>query len=202
MNQSKDEPSPQAGSQSKRLNLIVKISWGVTFLVVALMISLLIWDYTTVQSSPENGVENMAALPTLPPQAAVDLPQYEPVQMVDGVTRQLESHTSAPTRPRTEVVEYTVEMGDSIFGIAQQFNIKPESILWANFDLLNDNPDMISPGLALHIPPVDGIYYQWQDGDNLAVVAIAIKPILVRYSTGRATGSISPTLRWLWESPS
>jgi murein DD-endopeptidase MepM/ murein hydrolase activator NlpD len=171
MNPSKDEPSPQAGSQSKRLNLIVKISWGVTFFVVVLMVSLLIWDYTTVQSSPEKEVVKEAAQPFSSPQVAVDLPQYEPVQLVDGVTRQLESHTTAPTRPRTEVVEYTVEMGDSIFGIAQQFNIKPESILWANFDILNDNPDMISPGLALHIPPVDGIYYQWQDGDTLSAVA-------------------------------
>ncbi len=51
--------------------------------------------------------------------------------------------------------------------LPRQFNIKPETLLWANYDLLNDNPDMISIGMELKIPPVDGVYYQWQDGDTL-----------------------------------
>ncbi len=38
-------------------------------------------------------------------------------------------------RPRKGVITYTVQAGDTMFGIAQQFNLQPETILWANADL-------------------------------------------------------------------
>jgi len=76
-----------------------------------------------------------------------------------------------PNRPREEVLSYTVDFGDSVFGVAKKFGVKPETVLWANYDLLNDNPDLLMPGMALNIPPVDGVYYQWQDGDTLEAVA-------------------------------
>ena len=50
--------------------------------------------------------------------------------------RRPETHTIAPTRPRSEPVEYTVESGDAIFSIASLYNITPESLLWANYDVL------------------------------------------------------------------
>ena len=52
-----------------------------------------------------------------------------------------------------------------------QFEVEPESVLWANSDTLNDDPHLISVGVKLKIPPVDGILYQWKEGDKLDVVA-------------------------------
>ncbi len=66
---------------------------------------------------------------------------------------------------------YVVSLGDSVFEIARKFNITPETLLWANYDLLNDNPDMISVDMELKIPPVDGVYYQWVEGDSIQSVA-------------------------------
>jgi len=69
------------------------------------------------------------------------------------------------------VVTYTVQVGDSIFGIAQKYDITPESILWSNYGTLKDDPHMISVGQELNIPPTDGVYYTWKAGDSLDKVS-------------------------------
>jgi len=103
--------------------------------------------------------------------APVTLPAFDPSTVLDSISPLADFHTIAPTHPRETAQDYTVDTGDSIFGIAQKFNIKPESVLWANYNTLKDNPDMISIGLQLIIPPTDGVYYKWQDGDTLESVA-------------------------------
>jgi murein DD-endopeptidase MepM/ murein hydrolase activator NlpD len=102
---------------------------------------------------------------------SADMPGYYSGNPEASITRRIALHTNIPTRSRTEVIEYTVTTGDSVFGIAQSFNLQPETILWANYDQLNDSPDMLSPGMELNIPPVDGVYYQWQVGDTFDLVA-------------------------------
>ncbi len=69
-------------------------------------------------------------------------------------------------RPRKDVISYTVQAGDSLFGIAQAFNLRPESVLWANPEL-KDNPDLLSVGAEIAIPPVDGVLHTVQKGDTL-----------------------------------
>jgi murein DD-endopeptidase MepM/ murein hydrolase activator NlpD len=90
---------------------------------------------------------------------------------VNGLHRLASLHTIIPSRPRQKTISYTVQFGDSVFGIAEKFNLKPETVLWANYDTLNDNPDLLKPGIELNIPPVDGVYYQWKEGDTLEAVA-------------------------------
>jgi murein DD-endopeptidase MepM/ murein hydrolase activator NlpD len=92
-------------------------------------------------------------------------------QPLSVISRRSELRTIIPNRPSEDVRPYTVEKGDSVFEIAAHFNLKPESILWANYDQLNDNPDMISLGMELNIPPVDGVLYNWKAGDTLDGVA-------------------------------
>jgi len=80
-------------------------------------------------------------------------------------------HTDVPSRSRTEVVQYTVEAGDTLFGIAEKFGLEPESVLWANQPVLADNPHNLRPGQVLNILPMDGAYYRWSAGDGLNGVA-------------------------------
>ncbi len=101
----------------------------------------------------------------------VNLPKFVASLHKVAVRRKTLLRTSFPQRPPTEVKTYVVEQGDSLFGIAQEFKIKPETLLWANYDLLNDNPDLLTVGMELKIPPVDGVYYQWQAGDTVESVA-------------------------------
>jgi LysM repeat protein len=91
---------------------------------------------------------------------------------VISVSRQANIDTTVPTGVRQSILRYTVEKGDSIFSIAKQFNLKPESVLWANYKVFGDNPTTpLSIGAQLVIPPVDGILYTWKDGDTLSRIA-------------------------------
>lgn len=90
----------------------------------------------------------------------------------EGIARQAYLHTRLPVRQaRYEVTQYTVESGDSIFSIAEKFNLKPETILWGNRYTLGDDPHFIVPGQTLNILPVDGVYHQWSAGEGLNGVA-------------------------------
>jgi murein DD-endopeptidase MepM/ murein hydrolase activator NlpD len=80
-------------------------------------------------------------------------------------------HTDVPSRPREEVITYTVKAGDTLFGIAEQFGLKPETVLWANQLALGDNPHNLRPGQGLNILPVNGTYHRWSTGDGLNGVA-------------------------------
>ncbi|MEA3351315.1 MAG: peptidoglycan DD-metalloendopeptidase family protein, partial [Chloroflexota bacterium] len=101
----------------------------------------------------------------------VVLPIYQHGRALSSIRRRVILNTLIPNRSRTEVVEYTVGRGDSVFGIARTFGIEPETVLWSNYDVLQDDPHSLSTGMELRIPPVDGIYYQWQEGDILESIA-------------------------------
>lgn len=88
-----------------------------------------------------------------------------------GLYRLTTLHTNMPTRPRLSIQKYTVVAGDTIFGIAEKFNLQPETIMWSNYYTLNDDPHKLRPGQELNILPVNGVYYEWHAGDGLNGVA-------------------------------
>ncbi len=88
-----------------------------------------------------------------------------------GIYRLALLHTTIPSRPRTEIITYTVQTDDTIFGIADKFGIKPETILWGNYYTLLDNPELIYPGQVLNIMPTNGTYHKWSVGEGLNGVA-------------------------------
>jgi LysM repeat protein len=65
-------------------------------------------------------------------------------------------YTTIPSRPRQELSTYTVQEGDTIFGISEKFGLDPETILWGNYNILQDNPHALQPGQELNILPVNG----------------------------------------------
>lgn len=88
-----------------------------------------------------------------------------------GITRLALIHTTLPALPRFNVTQYTVAKGDTIFEIAEKFNLKPETVLWGNYNILADNPHALQPDQVLNILPTDGVYYEWHAGDGLNGVA-------------------------------
>jgi LysM repeat protein len=101
------------------------------------------------------------------------LPEYEGVAPVTGVSRSADSSTTdsnAEVQSRYEFVTHEVVEGDSIWDIAQDYGLNPETILWANPGL-RDNPAAIYPGWTLDIPPVDGVVQYWVEGDGLNSVS-------------------------------
>jgi hypothetical protein len=102
---------------------------------------------------------------------SISLPIFAPFEGSRFVGRQADIYTSIPSRPRYDAINYTVGLGDSVFGIAYKFGIEPETVLWSNYDVLKDNPHALISGMDLKIPPTNGIYYQWQLDDTLESVA-------------------------------
>lgn len=90
---------------------------------------------------------------------------------IHGITRKAGLHTTIPTRPRVDVISYIVEAGDSVFGIAEKFGLKPETVLWSNSNTLQDNPHRLQAGQDLNIMPIDGTYHKWSQGENFEKVA-------------------------------
>jgi hypothetical protein len=91
--------------------------------------------------------------------------------ILDGVSPQAVLHTTIPSRPRVDVVKYTVQKGDSLFSIADKYALKPTTILFGNWNTLHDHPNLIKPDQELNILPVDGMYYEWQGSESLSKVA-------------------------------
>jgi murein DD-endopeptidase MepM/ murein hydrolase activator NlpD len=92
-----------------------------------------------------------------------------------AIERKLTLKTTIPERPRYQVITRTVQRGDAISRIAKEFDIEPDTLLFANYDILEDNPDGLRPGQELNVPPTDGILYKWKDGDQIEKVAAQYK---------------------------
>ena len=90
---------------------------------------------------------------------------------VNSVQRVVEPYTIIPSRPRVDVIPYTVKLGDTVIGIAASFGLNPETILWSNYNVLADNPHSLQPGQVLEILPVNGTYHKWSAGEDLQKVA-------------------------------
>jgi len=100
------------------------------------------------------------------------LPQANDGSGFGGLFRQAQIHTVIPNRPRTEIVTYIVEKGDTVTSIAEKFNLNPRTILNSNaFTVMQDNPHNLFVGQEVYILPVDGVYWQWQSGESLTAWA-------------------------------
>jgi len=152
----------------RRFNLI---SWGVTLVIVLALGGFAFWRTRDVSASSAPEI-----LPTTAPAQ-----ENAPVVVTPGpsisalslpaIDRELKLETIIPPRPKYAVVNHTVQRGDALYRIATEFNIKPETLLWANYAVLQDDAHGLKPGQELQIPPTDGLLYQWQDGDSIENIA-------------------------------
>ena len=164
--------TPPALSTKLKADPFTIISWVVTILVVIALLGSTIFYKNSL---PTNFTP--AAIPTSPAGGSgAGQPQFGvPVDGSGGsgisfILRELQLKTNIPERPRYASVIYRVSRGDAMLGIADEFKIKYESILYVNKQL-DDNPHSLKPGMELTIPPVDGLYYEWKDGDTFETVA-------------------------------
>jgi len=130
--------------------------------------------YGYLQKTSQSAIVQKAAmaaeLPTATPiPLSPDLPAFpgNPGRYTAGIPRLALIHTTIPTRPRTEIITYTVQTGDTIWGIAEKFGLKPETVLWGNTYTLADDPHRMQIGTNLNILPLDGTYHKWSTGEGL-----------------------------------
>jgi murein DD-endopeptidase MepM/ murein hydrolase activator NlpD len=115
----------------------------------------------------------VAVAPTLSADAIASLlsQPIAPAEVDNGFTlirNDNNPFTVIPDRPRTEVTEYEVISGDTLFNIAERFGLQPESIAWSNARSILGN---LRPGLILTIPPVDGAVELIADDRTIANLA-------------------------------
>jgi murein DD-endopeptidase MepM/ murein hydrolase activator NlpD len=96
-------------------------------------------------------------------------PRAAEIQVRDALIRPaLSTTTLTPSRPRAEVVTYTVRPGDNAWDIGARFNVGAYSVLWSNG---LDQDDIIRPGQVLRIPPVVGAVHEVGPDDSLDAIA-------------------------------
>lgn len=194
----KSETARPPGNR-RALELVLKVLTYTLLVAIVVLVALIARDRLlgrapAVQIPASSESAAAADLPTqVPAQVAVEEIELQPLAVDETVSqkaipRTVEMHTTIPTRPRVDVITYTVETGDTLFSIADQFSIKPETLLWGNFETLEDNPHLLRPEQVLNILPVDGTYYQWSEGDTLTQVAsfFEVEPqAILEYSGNR-----------------
>ena len=152
--------------------------WGVAIAMVALVVFILVRHPVIAASAPAPAAPVSASpaktqnIPSIPANSGkvAGLPDLVPGSP-DSVSREAIGHTTIPDRPSVNPTTYLVSTGDSVFSVADQFKLFPESILWANYTVLKDNPDLLSIGQVLTIPPTNGVLYKWKDGDTIDAIA-------------------------------
>ncbi|MGA2489774.1 MAG: LysM peptidoglycan-binding domain-containing M23 family metallopeptidase [Anaerolineales bacterium] len=176
-----EQPIERPGLITKWIESLARLGLGESALRIGtnvttiLCIVLVVWLMQTLYKPANLGwISNVDAAAIEPtPTPALDSAQLPALVAfaLDGVSRQAIAHTIIPTRPREDVVKYTVQTGDSVFVIADKFGLKPSTILFGNFNTLSNDVDLLRPGQVLNILPVDGTYYQWQGSETLTGVA-------------------------------
>jgi len=150
---------------------------------------------TSVTNTPDQVVQNqntevvatIQPISTTPPEIAINGSVVQPLPTIDATTAQqllalpissqqsavggviernlLEPFTIIPSRPRNEVIQYTVSQGDTIETIAARFELQPETIAWSNPRKIIQ---VLRPGDIVTIPPVDGVYIKTFGSDTIA----------------------------------
>jgi len=169
--ESSDDQDTQAnnvhhGNKAFKLNFYFPLG-----LIVLALIVFLIWS--------SQGASAPLPTPTLPVVSLTGLPTPRLLSATSRPEPTLGGETAtnipepAPVEIRTEVIQYTMEKGDTIYNVAEKFGLAPETLLMANRYTLGYKLVNYTPGVTLNILPVDGAYYQWQPGNGLNGVARA-----------------------------
>ena len=150
------------------------VAWLVVFILTSVAVYLAWGLFTDINQSAAPASSEVIVTTDTPTQEnspGMLKPASNSVEGNTGIRRKALLYTIIPNRPRQDVKKYKVSTGDSVFEIASKFGIRPETVLWANYEQLDDNPDMIAVDMELMIPPLDGVYYEWQSGDTFESIA-------------------------------
>lgn len=161
-----------APRKEKKADRFSIVSWAVTVVLVASLLGGTVYYKSTLPPV----VVTVSAEATEAASTGAEPIVVNPGTSVEGsglfpiIFRKLQVKTNIPERPRYEAEVYRVVRGDSMYRISETYKVKSETILYVN-EQLEDNPHSLRPGMELTIPPVDGLYYEWQEGDTFESVA-------------------------------
>lgn len=130
-----------------------------------------IFDREAVISSVQQSyLDNLTSF-RAQPKATIETPEEEIVlPTIQGGTSLVKpdlAETKKTKRPRDKILAYTVEPGDTVSTIAEEFEISVNTIFWEN----NLSAySIIRPGDELKILPVSGLNHKVKAGDTIATL--------------------------------
>lgn len=148
---------------------------AITLVATILVMLVMVWFLRRFYVNADGSMVTQLQIPD--PAQAMSEPQLllppmnSSLQNIAAVQRDTAVDTILPARNRTNLSEYTVETGDTLFSVAARFGLLPETLLWSNRYNIGDDPHMIFPGQKLVIMPVDGTLHVWSAGEGLNGVA-------------------------------
>jgi len=168
-------PTPETEEYKEPNALPSILAWMLAIIVCGGLLSLLIWQPSIARALAEQSLT--AVTPAYTPAENLDdvalaaMPVYIPTEVPGEIARDPHAHTDANKAYRAVAVEYTVVEGDNVTLISQEFGIEPITILYNNYNVLNDQMDFLQVGDVLTIAPTDGIWYKWRNKDTIESVA-------------------------------
>jgi murein DD-endopeptidase MepM/ murein hydrolase activator NlpD len=94
--------------------------------------------------------------------------QVPPSGILASVLGQMETSTLESIKPRSEMIEYTVQPGDTVSIIAEKFGVSVDTIRWENkLKTIKD----IKPGQVLRILPTTGVFHKVKPGETIWTIA-------------------------------
>ncbi|RPH55831.1 MAG: M23 family metallopeptidase [Chloroflexi bacterium] len=178
--------SPASKQKTNWLETLARMGLGETFMHIGTNALTLVVVFTVVwlmrsfyKAAPAAGQINRAQAIAPTPTSSLEAKSApRAAASYRGIPRMALIHTTIPSRPRQEIIKYTIVKGDTVIGIAEKFNLKPQTVLFGNIYTLRDDPHNLRVGQEINILPVDGYYYEWQDGDGLNGVSkyLNVKP--------------------------
>jgi murein DD-endopeptidase MepM/ murein hydrolase activator NlpD len=140
------------------------------FIIIAWVMSrFYVKSRLSTSGSAGGAVSILASSPTQISPDSLTIPLVD--NPMKGVTRLASLHTTIPNRNRADIEIYTVQKGDTLFGVAEKYNLKPETIFWSNRYVMGNDPENLIPGMELNILPIEGAYHRWSAGEGLNGVA-------------------------------
>lgn len=137
-----------------------------TAVLSVILLLVVVWLVRLFYAQGQNVQATEAAPITVPTLgvAGIEEVSQDGADTFGGIPRLAQVHTIIPSRPRTEMVKYVVQKGDTVSEIAEMYGLKSKTIYAANYEILQDDPHSLQPGQELKILPMDGVYWEWLGG--------------------------------------
>ena len=136
-------------------------------------------DENTIVRAPVPHTNFAPTITPTPTDTPIPTPTATPTPTPTATSIPTATPTPSPTIAPTEephplqrqgIITYAVQTGDTLYGIAEEFGISADTIMWASAGL-ESHPDLLRIGQELTILPVDGVYHTVVQGDTLASIA-------------------------------
>ncbi|HEY5625749.1 MAG TPA: peptidoglycan DD-metalloendopeptidase family protein [Dehalococcoidia bacterium] len=106
---------------------------------------------------------------TLPPPASDSSLRLRAANAASSGDQSLEPSPVAQSAP-VAFLTHEVQPGDTLYGIAEQYGVDAQYLLWNNSELTS-NPDLLLIGATVLVPGVNGIVYDVRLGDTINALA-------------------------------